>query len=51
VIRGNSITDANYYRVLGTIEPGQCSIIEDEGDRSAKILVIVSAKILINLEF
>lgn len=32
MIRGNSITGANYYRVLGTIEPGQCSIIEDEGD-------------------
>jgi hypothetical protein len=32
VIRGNSITGANYYRVLGTIEPGQRSIIEDEGD-------------------
>ena len=32
VIKGTSISGANYYRVLGCIEPGQCTIIEDEGD-------------------
>ena len=31
-IKGTSITAANYYRVLGTIEAGQCTIIEDEAD-------------------
>jgi hypothetical protein len=33
VIRGISISGANYIRVLKNIEPGQCVIIEDEGDR------------------
>jgi hypothetical protein len=32
VIRGTSISGANYYRVLSNIEPGQCTIIEDEAD-------------------
>lgn len=32
VIRGTSISGANYFRILGSIEPGQCTIIEDEGD-------------------
>lgn len=32
VIRGTSISGANYYRILGNIEPGQCTIIEDEAD-------------------
>lgn len=32
VIRGTSISGANYYRVLGNVEPGQCTIIEDEAD-------------------
>src|SRR5688500_3363963 len=32
VIKGTAISGANYYRVLGSIEPGQCVIIEDEGD-------------------
>lgn len=32
VIKGNDITGANYNRVYGSIEPGQCVIIEDEGD-------------------
>ena len=32
VIKGTAISGANYYRVLGTEEPGQCVIIEDEGD-------------------
>jgi hypothetical protein len=32
-VRGTSISAANYYRVLGTIEPGQCTIIEDEADQ------------------
>jgi hypothetical protein len=32
VVKGTSISGANYYRVLGTDEPGQCVIIEDEGD-------------------
>jgi len=32
VVRGISISAANYYRVLGSEEPGQCVIIEDEGD-------------------
>jgi hypothetical protein len=31
-IRGTGISAANYYRTLGTEEPGQCTIIEDEGD-------------------
>jgi hypothetical protein len=32
VVKGTSISGANYNRVLGTIEPGQCTIAEDEGD-------------------
>ena len=32
VIKATSISGANYYRVLGNIEPGQCTIIEDETD-------------------
>jgi hypothetical protein len=31
-VRGTSMTAANYYRQLGTDEPGQCTIIEDEAD-------------------
>jgi hypothetical protein len=31
-VRGIGISAANYYRTLGTDEPGQCTIIEDEGD-------------------
>jgi hypothetical protein len=32
VIRGTSISGANYSRILGNVEPGQCVIIEDEAD-------------------
>jgi hypothetical protein len=32
VIKATAISGANYYRVLGSIEPGQCVIVEDEGD-------------------
>lgn len=32
VVKGTSISGPNYYRLLGTVEPGQCTIIEDEGD-------------------
>jgi len=32
VIKGTEISGANYIRLLGSIEPGQCTIIEDEGD-------------------
>ncbi|HET6726646.1 MAG TPA: hypothetical protein VFH19_01310 [Nitrososphaeraceae archaeon] len=32
VIKATSISGANYYRMLGSIEAGQCVIIEDEGD-------------------
>jgi hypothetical protein len=32
VVRGTSISGANYYRILGNVEPGQCTIIEDEAD-------------------
>ncbi|MGE0242602.1 MAG: hypothetical protein AB7F53_01760 [Nitrososphaeraceae archaeon] len=32
VVKGTEISGANYYRVLGSTEPGQCVIIEDEGD-------------------
>ncbi len=32
VIKGTAISGANYSRILGSIEPGQCTIIEDEGD-------------------
>ena len=31
-VRGTSISGANYYRILGNVEPGQCPIIEDEAD-------------------
>ncbi len=31
-VKGTSISGANYYRIFGTVEPGQCIIIEDEGD-------------------
>jgi hypothetical protein len=33
VIRGTSISGANYIRILKNVEPGQCVIVEDEGDR------------------
>jgi hypothetical protein len=32
VVKATAISGPNYYRLLGTIEPGQCVIIEDEGD-------------------
>ena len=32
VVKATGISGANYSRVLGSIEPGQCVIIEDEGD-------------------
>ena len=32
VIRGTSISGANYYLILRNVEPGQCTIIEDEAD-------------------
>jgi hypothetical protein len=32
VVKGTSISGPNYYRLLGTVEPGQCTIIEDEDD-------------------
>ena len=32
VVRGTSISGANYYRIFGNVEPGQCTIIEDEAD-------------------
>jgi hypothetical protein len=32
VVRGTSISGANYIRILGSVEPGQCVIIEDEAD-------------------
>ena len=32
VVKGTEISGPNYYRVLGNDEPGQCTIIEDEGD-------------------
>jgi hypothetical protein len=32
VVKGVAISGANYNRVLSSIEPGQCVIIEDEGD-------------------
>ena len=31
-VKGTSISGANYFRIFGTVEPGQCIIIEDEGD-------------------
>jgi hypothetical protein len=38
VIKATSISGANYYRMLGSIEPGQCVIIEDEGDNISEDL-------------
>jgi hypothetical protein len=35
-VKGTAISAANYYRMLGTIEPGQCTIIEDEADQIAE---------------
>jgi hypothetical protein len=32
VVKATGISAANYYRTLGTVEPGQCTIIEDEAD-------------------
>ena len=32
VIKGTVISGANYNRVLGNVGPGQCVIVEDEGD-------------------
>jgi hypothetical protein len=32
VVKATAISAANYNRVMGSIEPGQCVIIEDEGD-------------------
>ena len=32
VVKGTTISGANYNRILGSVEPGQCVIIEDEGD-------------------
>jgi hypothetical protein len=32
VVRGTSISGTNYIRILGSVEPGQCVIIEDEAD-------------------
>ena len=31
-VKATSITGPNYLRIFGTVEPGQCTIIEDEGD-------------------
>jgi hypothetical protein len=31
-VRATAISAANYYRTLGAVEPGQCTIIEDEAD-------------------
>jgi hypothetical protein len=31
-VKATGISAANYYRTLGTVEPGQCTIIEDEAD-------------------
>jgi hypothetical protein len=31
-VKATAISAANYYRTLGTVEPGQCTIIEDEAD-------------------
>jgi hypothetical protein len=38
VIKGTAISGANYYRILGTDELGQCVIIEDEGDNISEDL-------------
>lgn len=32
VVKGASITGPNYFRIFSTVEPGQCVVIEDEGD-------------------
>ena len=32
VVKGTSISGPNYYRLFGYVEPGQCTIVEDEGD-------------------
>ncbi len=32
VVKGTSISGPNYSRLLGFVEPGQCTIVEDEGD-------------------
>jgi hypothetical protein len=32
VITASDISGPNYYRIIGPVEPGQCVIIEDEGD-------------------
>lgn len=32
VVKATSITGPNYFRIFGTVEPGQCTIVEDEGD-------------------
>jgi hypothetical protein len=31
-VKASAISAANYYRALGTVEPGQCTIIENESD-------------------
>jgi hypothetical protein len=31
-VKATAISAANYYRTLGIVEPGQCTIIEDESD-------------------
>ena len=31
-IKGSDISGPNYSRILGNVEPGQCLIVEDEGD-------------------
>ena len=31
-VRATTISAANYYRTLGAVEPGQCTIIEDEAE-------------------
>jgi hypothetical protein len=46
VIKGTEISGANYNRVLGSNEPAQCTIIEDEGDSisedSGKVRILKS---------
>jgi hypothetical protein len=32
VVKGTDISGANYARILGSVEPGQCTIVEDEAD-------------------
>lgn len=31
-VKGTGMSAPNYYRLLGSVEPGQCTIIEDEAD-------------------